>query len=290
MLERVFLQVFIDEWRSQRGDAPLRSVAIVDDEPAGQYLAPEFELYRRLFERNGIAARVVDACALGWRDGRLVATDDTGTEGAPGFAGQTGPAGSGAGTPIDLVYNRLTDFDLSEPRHAALRSAYEAGAVVLTPGPRAHALMADKRNLVLLGDETLLAGWGAADADRRTLSATVPRTRLVTPEAADELWAQRRKLFFKPVAGYGARAAWRGDKLTRRVWEEILAGAFVAQELVPPSQRAVARDGEPSDLKFDVRAYAYRGRVQMLAARMYQGQTTNFRTPGGGFAPVVVVP
>jgi hypothetical protein len=43
-------------------------------------------------------------------------------------------------------------------------------------------------------------------------------------------------------------------------------------------------------LKFDVRAYAYAGRVQLLAARIYAGQTTNFRTAGGGFAPVVVLP
>jgi hypothetical protein len=27
-----------------------------------------------------------------------------------------------------------------------------------------------------------------------------------------------------------------------------------------------------------------------MAARMYQGQTTNFRTPGGGFAPVYSLP
>jgi hypothetical protein len=39
-------------------------------------------------------------------------------------------------------------------------------------------------------------------------------------------------------------------------------------------------------LKFDVRDYAYDGAVQWVAARLYQGQTTNFRTPGGGFAPV----
>ena len=39
-------------------------------------------------------------------------------------------------------------------------------------------------------------------------------------------------------------------------------------------------------LKLDVRCYAYDGRVLMLAARLYQGQTTNFRTPGGGFATV----
>jgi hypothetical protein len=43
-------------------------------------------------------------------------------------------------------------------------------------------------------------------------------------------------------------------------------------------------------LKFDIRAYTYAGQIQLLAARMYAGQTTNFRTQGGGFAPVIVVP
>jgi hypothetical protein len=28
----------------------------------------------------------------------------------------------------------------------------------------------------------------------------------------------------------------------------------------------------------------------LIIARLYQGQTTNFRTPGGGFAQVLVVP
>ena len=36
----------------------------------------------------------------------------------------------------------------------------------------------------------------------------------------------------------------------------------------------------------DIRAFVYQGAVQMFVARLYQGQTTNFRTPGGGFAPV----
>ena len=117
-----------------------------------------------------------------------------------------------------------------------------------------------------------------------------PRTRLVTAELSEELWAQRRQLFFKPVAGYGAKAAYRGDKLTRRVWDEIKAGDFVAQALVPPDERLIEVDGVRTDLKFDVRAYPYDGNVQLLAARMYSGQTTNFRTPGGGFAPIVVTP
>jgi hypothetical protein len=47
-------------------------------------------------------------------------------------------------------------------------------------------------------------------------------------------------------------------------------------------------DGQVQQMKGDLRAYVYQGRVQLLAARLYQGQTTNFRTPGGGFAPVFV--
>jgi hypothetical protein len=49
-------------------------------------------------------------------------------------------------------------------------------------------------------------------------------------------------------------------------------------------------DGTETDLKLDVRAYVYAGNIQLIAARLYSGQTTNFRTLGGGFAPVFVVP
>jgi hypothetical protein len=267
-LEQTLFDMFLAEWQRQRGALPLRSVLIVDDAPAAQYLAPEFELFRQLFQRFGLSARIADPSTLVWRDGKLW------HEGAA----------------VDLVYNRLTDFYLSEPSHQALRAAYEADAVVLTPDPHAHALYADKRNLITLGQDALLASWGASAQDRSLLMATVPATRLVHPEHADALWAERRQLFFKPVAGYGAKAAYRGDKLTRRVWTEILAGDFVAQALVPPAERLIEVDGAATDLKFDLRAYCYAGQVQLLAARMYAGQTTNFRTQGGGFAPVIVLP
>lgn len=55
------------------------------------------------------------------------------------------------------------------------------------------------------------------------------------------MWSERRRLFFKPAAGYGSKAAYRGDKLTRRVWGEILQGDYVAQTLVLPGERRVAR-------------------------------------------------
>lgn len=267
-LKKTIFDMFANEWRLQRGAAPWRSVVIVDDAPQDQYLAPEFELFRQLFSQNGIQAAIADPSELAWHDGRLLHR----------------------GMAVDMVYNRLTDFRLTGPAHLALRQAHEAGAVVLTPHPRAHALLADKRNLIALSQNELLLAWGASAPDRKQLAASVPATRLVTPERADELWEQRRQLFFKPVAGYGAKAAYRGDKLTRRVWAEILESDFVAQALVPPSGRMTLVDGAQTDLKFDIRAYSYAGQVQLLAARMYAGQTTNFRTQGGGFAPVIVVP
>ncbi|GAB3550137.1 hypothetical protein GCM10027343_32830 [Noviherbaspirillum agri] len=266
--DRTIWNMFAEEWRLQRGDAPLSRIAIIDDAPGEQYLYPEFQLFARLFERFGIEAVVADARLLEWRDGRL-------------WHG---------GLPIDMVYNRVTDFYLEDASHDALHRAYESGAVVVTPHPHAHALYADKRNLAMLSDEALLEQLGA-DADTRAiLQAGVPRTEPVTPEHADELWTRRRHLFFKPSHGFGSKAAYRGDKLTRRVWEEIVAGNYVAQALVPPSLRLVSNDQGQVDLKLDVRAYVYKDTVQLVAARLYEGQTTNFRTPGGGFAPVFLAP
>ena len=41
--------------------------------------------------------------------------------------------------------------------------------------------------------------------------------------------------------------------------------------------------------KTDVRLYVYDGEILLTAARLYQGQATNFRMPGSGFAPVFVI-
>jgi len=271
--DETFMDMFRNEWQLQRGGAPLRSVLIVDDQPEAQFLAPEFALARELFRAHGLRAEVADASTLVWRDGALW---------HPALP---------AGTPVDMVYNRLTDFDLSEARHAALRQAYLGKAVVLTPHPRAHALFADKRNLITLSNDALLARWGLSAADRQRLHRVVPNTQAVTPDRADALWAQRRGLFFKPARGYGAKAAYRGDKLTRGVWQHILAdGGFVAQALVPPSERLVLVGDELKRLKLDIRAYTYQGHIQLLAARLYAGQATNMRTDSGGFSPVIVLP
>jgi hypothetical protein len=261
-LEQAIFEMFVQEWRlAGRQGFPAR-VAILDDSPETQFLYPEFLLFERLFRGFNVQASVLAPEQLAFEHGEL--RDAQGR--------------------IDLVYNRLTDFSLAEDAHAALRAAYLAGAAVVTPHPRAHALYADKRNLALLSDASRLAALGARHETIEILLHGVPRTRLVSAAIAEELWADRRRLFFKPAAGHGSKGAYRGDKLTRRVWNEIQQGGYVAQELVPPSERSISPG---TTLKTDIRNYVYAGEVQLLAARLYQGQATNMRTPGGGFAPVL---
>jgi hypothetical protein len=267
-LERSIAAMFRNEWRLAGRDTPLRCIAIVDNDPPSQYLYPEFLLFQRLFAHHGLQAVVCDSSALRFEAGRLWADE----------------------LAIDLVYNRSTDFNLTADDGASLREAYLADAIVLTPHPQAHALYADKRNLTLFSDEARLRELGVSGPVRELLAQTVPRTRRVRSEDGDALWRERRGLFFKPRDGFGSRAAYRGDKVTRRVWQQILAGDCVAQDLVTPGERSVDGDAGMRPLKFDLRNYVYDGAVQWVAARLYQGQTTNFRTPGGGFAPAHRIP
>jgi len=250
-------------FRAECPHAP-KTIAIVDERPESQYLYPEFLGFQALFAEHGIDAILCDPSELMLCHGALWHEE----------------------TKIDLVYNRLTDFAFVEPRHAVLREAWRQGATI-TPNPAHHARYADKRNLVALTDADRLAAWGVDAETRRILAAGIPHTEMVTAAQAEDFWQRRRQLFFKPAAGFGSKGAYRGDKLTKRVFEAIVAGDYVAQALVPPSTLSVATAEGLTLLKVDVRNFVYRGAVQCVVARLYQGQTTNFRTPGGGFAKVV---
>jgi hypothetical protein len=264
--ETAVMGMFEREWARQRKSGKPKRVAIVDDRPVEQYLYPEFVLARRFFLKHGIEAVIADAGQLRYERGRLL----------------------DGSQPIDLVYNRLVDFAFDHPEHAALRAGYIDQAVIVTPNPHVHALFADKRNLTLLSDPSALRSWGLPPEMLADL-AGVPRTVLVTADNAEHLWDSRKTLFFKPAGGHGGKAVYRGDKMTKGVWAEIGKGGYVAQEFAAPSERIIKLDGVSENRKADVRLYVYNGAVLLTTARLYQGQTTNFRTPGGGFAPVFVI-
>ena len=236
-----WLDMFENEWALAGRRGPLSTIAIVDDDPASQPMHREFELFVALFARRGWKAIIADPSEVPFAD-------------------------------VDVIYNRHTDFYFAE--QPALRDAYVGGHSIITPHPRAHALYADKRNLMALQQ-----------------LPEVLASQLVDAASADALWRDRKKYYFKPAAGHGSRGVYRGAKLTRGKWQDIVAaGHYVAQREVAPGKREIVVDGDRRNLKYDIRAYAYQGEVQLLAARLYRGQTTNARTAGGGFAPVVVTP
>jgi len=262
--EQSILHMFAQEWSASGEKRPLTRVVILDESPQAQYLYPEFLLFQRLFESAGIDCIIADPADLAFHNDCLLVDEN----------------------PVDLVYNRLTDFYLEGDNCSALRSAYMADVVTVTPHPQAYALYADKRRLVDLTNARFLEEIGVDQQVRAVLAQYVPLTVPVEHRNAEQLWERRRSLFFKPVSGFGSRGAYRGDKLTKRVWEEIVGGNYVAQSLLAPGERRTIADPQVRPMKFDLRAYAYAGKVQWNAARVYQGQTTNFRTEGGGFAPV----
>ena len=267
-MEERLLGTFARELDAHRPGAVLSRLAIAEDRPGEQPLRAEFELFRALFERHGTQARVCDVVELERLPGGLA------------LAGQR----------LDLVYLRDTDWRFEAPRSRALRSAYLEDAVCVTPSPREHHLLANKQRLALFSQAKELEALGASAADAALLASLVPETRRLEDLGLEAAWSARREWVFKPASAFGSRAVYRGDKISRRKLEEIAAaGGFVAQRRVEPGRIEVQTDAGPRRMKFDVRAYAYRDEVLLLGARVYEGQVTNLRTPGGGFSAICVV-
>lgn len=174
-----------------------------------------------------------------------------------------------ADAPFDLIYNRSTDFFLQSADCAGLRELYNSGRACVSPHPFEYALIADKERMI---------DWKFP---------VVPQSTEVTTGNAEELWAKRKTLFFKPLRSFGAKQSYRGSSVSRRVFDEIVGQGFLAQEFVPAPELEITTPEGPIKFKYDLRFYVYRDQVSFGVARLYQGQTTNLRTPYGGFAPLV---
>ncbi|MBX3020770.1 MAG: hypothetical protein KF799_03775 [Bdellovibrionales bacterium] len=242
-------------------------VAITDDDIVGQKMYLEFLMYRDWFR------------GLGWQaefcDGKDFVLD----------GGQLKTAG---GMPVNLVYNRLTDFYLEESQHQALREAYALGGVSVSPNPKEYWRLADKQRLVQLTEPGFLEKAGASEQDKEAiLRILIPTFEKSAFGSVDEIWAQRRGLFFKPKRSYGGKSVYRGESVSRKVFERLMADDILIQRFQPAQK--VPTDDERSVLnnwKFDVRFYVYQDRIQLVCARIYQGQVTNFSSPMGGFTSV----
>lgn len=177
---------------------------------------------------------------------------------------------------FDLVYNRYTDFYLQNESSKKLKELFNAKDIELSPHPWEYFLLADKQRLI---------DWNL-QTDVQKPSSLLPVFDLATT-VREDIWLQRKNLFFKPKNSYGGKQAYRGSSISRKAFDSIYNNEFVAQKISPPSEIEVHYQENNLKFKYDLRCYAYQDQLQLIIARLYQGQTTNLATAGGGFACVV---
>lgn len=275
---RRFKDELVDDFASELG-RPLagEKIAIVDDEPLKQKMYIEFLMYKELFEARGAICEIVDRRNLEMRGGKLW--------GAPNsFNDHTNTVGPREFGPIDLVYNRTTDFYFEEEASTPLREALATGATVVTPNPFDYRMLADKDRMVEWSRAGELESvYGLTSEEASMLRSALIRTREVRSLDAEALWKERKSLIFKPRHAFGGKGVFRGSSISRGAFDGVIASDSLAQDFVAAPTVTIGG----AEFKYDLRFFAYRDHVHVACARLYQGQMTNATTVGGGVSPVI---
>lgn len=243
------------EFRLNGHSSSPQAAVIIDEHPEQQRLYLEFLVFRELFAQWGWNPQILD-----YR--------------------QVDPA------KVDFIYNRFTDFFLNNPESAVLKKSFLERQNCFSPNPYEYFLLADKQRMIDWSTAGNLSKWGVRPEDEKIIQAVVPHCRSLDLDAKEELWQQRKNYFLKPKRAFGSKQSYKGSSVSRRVFDEIVGQDFIAQEYVPAPELVFPTPQGEQSFKYDLRCYAYQGRLQMIVARIYQGQVTNLRTPLGGFACV----
>jgi len=254
----VLWESFQAEWKAFSNSSKPSCLAIVDDQIEKQNMRLEFHLYKSWIQSMGWPCELVDLSQLQFADAKLLDTNKN---------------------KIDFVYNRWTDFLFTDSKSSALKETYETSAACISPHPREYLLLADKQRLIDLTNPEIRKQLDLSADQIAAIDAVLIPTYEVKKSDPDWLWSNRKKLFFKPKRSFGGKATYRGMSISKKVFEDVLKGDFLAQEYRP----APTYNGS---WKYDLRFYVYRDQIQLAIARLYQGQVTNFSTSGGGFAAI----
>ncbi len=261
------IDTFKEEYKRSGLERELRTIAIIDHQPLQQKMYIEFLMYAELFRKAGFEVIIDDSKAFSNSADSLVHS---------------------SGKRIDLVYNRHTDFYLLTADCAPMREAYRALNTCFSPNPREYALLADKQRLQEISKDGFLESMGISQVAIGSIRSCILKTYSLHEFSREDAWAQRKKFFFKPARAFGGKAAYKGASISRGPFEQLWEGDTIAQEFVPaPEIILPTADGSQQKYKFDLRFYAYKDKIQLCNARVYQGQTTNATTVGGGLTPIV---
>ena len=227
-------------------------VAIIDEVPSQQRLYIEFLVCQQILKSFGWTVEIQD------------------------FQAELGT--------YDLIYNRYNDFFLNGPQSKNLKDLFLSRKVCFSPNPNEYFLLADKERLIEWQKPDFLESMLLDPQIIATIRGHLPGAQILNQGSAEALWAQRKQLFFKPMRAYGSKQSYRGASIARKAFQEMLQDGFIAQEYIPAPEITFETATGPQNFKYDLRFYAYQGRVQTAIARLYQGQVTNLKTPLGGFA------
>ena len=255
---------FENEWRLfSNQKIPPSEILIVDHQITTQKMYIEFLMYKDLLNGWGWPCRLQEIESLNINSkGKLVDSHQK---------------------PVKMLYNRSTDFYFENL--PCLKQAFLNQICCISPHPKEYLLLADKARLCEWSSEEFLNQLNISSEEKTRIQSAVPFTALINSVPVEELWKKRKKLFFKPLRGYGGKSVYRGKSISRKVFDRVTKEPGVFQEIVPPP---VFIDPSGEEWKYDIRAYVYKDQVQKLSARVYKGQLTQFQTPFSGFASVVV--
>lgn len=243
----------LEELRLQNKTLQKPRIAIIDDKPQEQRLFIEFLIYQKLFSQLGYPAEIIDVNELNKNNFNY-----------------------------DFIYNRYTDFLLREPKSQFLREAFLKKQICLSPHPYEYLLLADKERMELWSDENIMNQLSLPEKTKNCILSSCPKTVELRADNKDELWTQKKNLFIKPKNSFGSKQTYKAGSMSRNLFEKLVGQNFIAQEFIPASTQKFS----DIEFKMDLRCYAYKGRLQSVIARLYQGQVTNTQTPMGGFACV----
>ncbi|MCX7977939.1 MAG: hypothetical protein N2578_02945, partial [Bdellovibrionaceae bacterium] len=168
-----------------------------------------------------------------------------------------------------------------------LRKAWSDGSVILSPNPYEYLLLADKERLIDWSQPGFFKQFELSQSEQELLGSAVPKSYDLSRCDKNAIWDARKNLFFKPKREFGSKKAFKGASISRKTFEELCHKDCMAQEYIPAPIYQTKTANGLEEFKYDLRCYFYQDQLQSIVARVYQGQVTNLRTPGGGFAPVL---
>ena len=249
---------FIASGKEVTKETSPQKVILIDESLLSQKMAVEFYMYKDFFQSMGWPFEICESQSLTTDDeGNLYTTHKE---------------------KVDFIYNRSTDFYFEN--HPHLAKAYVKGTCAISPNPREYYLLSDKNRL---------CDWFVQKdkwEELKHIQNYLPFSEALNSHNKDRIWNHRKKYFFKSQQGYSGRGVYRGANLTRKKFEELSGLKSLVQDFIPPSTIV---DSTGQKWKVDFRVYVYEDQIQQLTARVYQGQLTNFRQPGSGYAAVTLV-